>query len=123
MDYKEVQKKGGQVMNDVLKTAQEKGKKVIEKVTQVTQKNASEVTEEAIILAVDQAINVMQIAGQRVREREIPTENVSLQVSVNIVGLVELKMWADVPKLTEVEEVISNSAGNSRLSVSQDEAR
>jgi hypothetical protein len=123
MDYKEVQKKGRQVMNDVLKTAQEKGKKVIEKVTQVTQKNASEVTEEAIILAVDQAINVMQIAGQRVREREIPTENVSLQVSVNIVGLVELKMWADVPKLTEVEEVISNSAGNSRLSVSQDEAR
>ena len=110
-------------MNDVLKTAQEKGKKVIEKVTQVTQKNASEVTEEAIILAVDQAINVMQIAGQRVREREIPTENVSLQVSVNIVGLVELKMWADVPKLTEVEEVISNSVGNSRLSVSQDEAR
>lgn len=118
MDYEEVQKKGKQVMNDVLQTAQEKGKQVIDKVTQVTQKSASEITEEAIILAVDQAIDVMQIAGQRVREREIPTENVSLQVSVNIVGLVELKMWADVPKTTEVEEVISNGTDNSKTSVS-----
>ncbi|MEW5856909.1 MAG: hypothetical protein AB1861_05950 [Cyanobacteriota bacterium] len=106
MDYEEVQKKGKQAINDVLQTAQEKGKQVIDKVTHVTQKNASEITEEAIILAIDQAIDVMQIAGQRVREREIPTEKVSLEVSVNIVGLVELKMCADVPKTTEIEEVI-----------------
>lgn len=98
MDYEEVQKKGKQVMDDLLQTAQEKGKQVIDKVTQFTQNNASEITEEAIILAVDQAIDVMQIAGQRVREREILTEKVSLQVSVNIVSLVELKMWVDVPK-------------------------
>ena len=38
MDYEEVQKKGKQVMNDVLQTAQEQGKKVIDKVTQVTKK-------------------------------------------------------------------------------------
>lgn len=123
MDYEEVQKKGKQVMNDVLQTAQEKGKEVIEKVTKVTQKNTSEITEEAIILAVDQAIDVMQIAGQRVRERDMPTENISLQISVNIVGLVELKMYADVPKTTEIEEVIPNGTGNSKLSVYQDEAR
>ncbi|MBD1805390.1 hypothetical protein H6F98_08000 [Microcoleus sp. FACHB-SPT15] len=123
MDYEEVQKKGKKVMNDVLQTAQEKGKQVIDKVTHITQENASEITEEAIVMAVDQAIDVMQIAGQRVREREIPTENVSLQVSVKILGLVELKMWADVPKATEVEEVISNGTGNSKLSISQDEAR
>jgi hypothetical protein len=123
MDYEEVQKKGKQVMNDVLQTAKEKGKQVIDKVTHVTQENASEITEEAITMAVDQAIDVIQIAGQRVREREIPTENVSLQVSVKIVGLVELKMWADVPKATEVEEVISNGTGNSKPSISQDEAR
>lgn len=123
MDYEEVQKKGKQVMNDVLQTAQEKGKEVIEKVTKVTQKNASEITEEAIILAVDQAIDVMQIAGQRVRERDMPTENISLQISVNIVGLVELKMYANVPKTTEIEEVIPNGTGNSKLSVYQDEAR
>lgn len=123
MDYEEVQKKGKQVMNDVLQTAQEKGKEVIEKVTKVTQKNASEITEEAIILAVDQAIDVMQVAGQRVRERDMPTENISLQISVNIVGLVELKMYADVPKTTEIEEVIPNGTGNSKLSVYQDEAR
>lgn len=123
MDYEEVQKKGKQVMNDVLQTAQEKGKKVIDRVAHITQKNASEITEEAIVMAVDQAIDVIQIAGQRVRERELPTENVSLQVSVNIVGLVELKMWADVPKITEVEEVLSNSTGNSKLSIDQDETR
>lgn len=117
MNYEEVQKKGKQVMNDVLQTAQEKGKQVIDKVTQVTQESASEITEEAIILAVDQAIDVMQIAGKRVREREIPTENVSLQVSVNIVGLVELKMWANVPKETEVKEVIVKGTGNSKTSV------
>jgi len=123
MDYEEVQKKGKKVMNDVLQTAQEKGKEVIDRVAHITQKNASEITEEAIVMAVDQAIDVIQIAGQRVRERELPTENVSLQVSVKIVGLVELKMWADVPKATEVEEIISNSLGNPKSSVSQDEAR
>ena len=123
MDYEEVQKKGKKVMNDVLQTAQEKGKEVIDRVAHITQKNASEITEEAIVMAVDQAIDVIQIAGQRVRERELPTENVSLQVSVKIVGLVELKMWADVPKATEVEEIISNGLGNPKSSVSQDEAR
>ena len=123
MDYEEVQKKGKKVMNDVLQTAQEKGKEVIDRVAHITQKNASEITEEAIVMAVDQAIDVIQIAGQRVRERELPTENVSLQVSVKIVGLVELKMWADLPKATKVEEIISNSLGNPKSSVSQDEAR
>ncbi len=123
MDYEEVQKKGKHVMDDVLQTAQEKGKQVIEKVTQITQKNASELTEEAIVLAVDQAIDVIQIAGQQVRERDMPTENISLQVSVNIVGLVELKMCADVSKITQIEEGIPNDTGNSKLSVYQDEAR
>ena len=123
MDYEEVQKKGKKVMNDVLQTAQEKGKEVIDRVAHITQKNASEITEEAIVMAVDQAIDVIQIAGQRVRERELPTENVSLQVSVKIVGLVELKMWEDLPKATKVEEIISNSLGNPKSSVSQDEAR
>ncbi|MFW5667502.1 MAG: hypothetical protein ACOC2Z_18525, partial [Coleofasciculus sp.] len=55
--------------------------------------------------AVDRAVNVMQIASKRVIEKEIPTENVSLEVSVNVVGLGELKMKADVPKAREFQKL------------------
>ena len=74
------------------------GNRVIDRVASVTQETASDITEEAIVAAVDRAINVIQTASQEIRERKIPTENVALEVSVKIMGVVELKMKADVPK-------------------------
>ena len=103
MDLENIQKKGKQVIDQVANTAQEKGKQVVDQVKNTTQKKASEISEEAIVAAVDQAVNVLQIASQRVREREMPTENVSLEVSVKLVGLGELKMHADVPKAEKVD--------------------
>lgn len=82
-------------MTDAFKA---RGQQVIQQVVATTEETTSELTEEAIITSVDQAINVIQIAGQQVRERNIPTENVALEVSVKIMGVVELKMRADVPK-------------------------
>ncbi len=69
---------------------------IIEQVVSNAQEAASEITTEAIIAAVDRAINVIQIASQEVRERQIPTKNVSLEVRVKIMGAVELKINADV---------------------------
>ncbi len=91
---------------------------VIEQVTSNAQEAASEITTEAIIAAVDRAINVIQIAGQEVRERQIPTENVSLEVSVKIMGVVELKINADVASEKQLDKVIDNDR---RLSSSQEQ--
>ncbi|MDV2994545.1 MAG: hypothetical protein N4J56_004199 [Chroococcidiopsis sp. SAG 2025] len=70
----------------------------------MTQETASDITEEAIVAAVDRAINVIQTASQEIRERQIPTENVALEVSVKIMAVVELKMKADVPKEEQLKE-------------------
>ncbi|WGV25518.1 hypothetical protein [Halotia branconii] len=53
---------------------------------------------------VNQVINVIEIASKRVREREIKTENVTLEVSVQIVGLIELRMQTDVANTEVIEE-------------------
>ncbi|OWY67932.1 hypothetical protein B7486_29090 [cyanobacterium TDX16] len=76
----------------------------MDRVASVTQETASDITEEAIVAAVDRAINVIKTASQEIRERKIPTENVALEVSVKIMGVVELKMKADVPKEEQVKE-------------------
>ncbi|WP_066382663.1 MULTISPECIES: hypothetical protein [unclassified Anabaena] len=90
----------------MLNSAQNKAKEIIQNVVETTQEKTTEITEEAIFQAVDQALNVIEIASKRVRERNIPTEKVSLEVSVNIMGLIELKMQANVPNQEEVKEVI-----------------
>ncbi|NDJ18140.1 hypothetical protein GS601_12710 [Myxacorys almedinensis A] len=87
-------------------SARNGGKKAVEKLAQSTKDKAFDLTEEAILAAVDQALNVVEIAGQRVREREIPTQNVQLEVSVNIAGLAELKMKVSVPETADLEKKI-----------------
>lgn len=82
---------------------------VIEQVASNAQETVSEITTEAIIAAVDRSINVIQIASQEVRKRQIPTENVSLEVSVKIMGAVELKIHADVAPEEQANEVMDNN--------------
>jgi len=105
MDLQNIQEKGKNVVNQVTHTLEEKGQQVKEQVVNATQDKASDLSEEAITTAVDRAVNVMQIASKRVIEKEIPTENVSLEVSVNVGGLGELKMKADVPKAGEFQKL------------------
>jgi hypothetical protein len=105
MNLDDLQKKGKKVAERVSHEVGEKGKQAIDKVTQVTQERVSAITEDAIFAAVDRAIDVIEIASQRIQEREIPTENVALEVSVKITGVAELKIKADVPKSGEVEVV------------------
>ncbi|MEQ9000553.1 MAG: hypothetical protein RID53_29135 [Coleofasciculus sp. B1-GNL1-01] len=105
MDLQNLQEKGKNVVNQVTNTLEEKGQQVKEQITNTTQDKASELSEEAITTAVDRAVNVMQIASKRVIEKDIPTENVSLEVSVNVMGLGQLKMKTDVPKAGEFQEV------------------
>ncbi|MBH8554473.1 hypothetical protein I8751_19320 [Nostocaceae cyanobacterium CENA357] len=92
-----------------------KGKKFFTQAASTTQEKASEITEEAIFTAVDQAINVIEIASKRVRQRDIPTEKVTLEVSVKIVGLIELRMRADVANTEEAKEVILDVTHNPHL--------
>jgi hypothetical protein len=99
-----------QVLDRARRFFQAGGNRVIEQLASTTQETASEVTEEAIIAAVDRAINVIQTASQEVRERKIPTENVALEVSVKIMGVVELKMKADVPKEEQLKENIKSNS-------------
>ncbi|WP_446416679.1 hypothetical protein [Coleofasciculus sp.] len=105
MDLQNLQQKGKNAVNQVTNTLKKKGQQVKEQVVNATQNKASELSEEAITTAVDRAVNVMQIASKRVIEKDIPTENVSLEVSVNVVGLGELKMTADVPKAGEFQKL------------------
>ncbi len=105
MDLQNLQEKGKNVVDQVTHTLEEKGQQVKEKVVNVTQDKAAELSEDAITAAVDRAINVMQIASKRVIEKDIPTENVSLEVTVNVIGLGKLKMKADVPKAEEFKNL------------------
>jgi hypothetical protein len=97
MDFNKIPQQSKQATEDLIDNVKKKGKEVVDSISEVTKNKAEDITEEAIIAAVDKAINVIEIASQRVREREIPTENVSLEVNLKIVGLVELKMRANVP--------------------------
>lgn len=112
----QLQHKSKQLLAKVKQIFPAKGR-VIEQLTSNAQEAASEITTEAIIAAVDRAINVIQIASQEVRERQIPTENVSLEVSVKIMGVVELKINADVAPEKQLDKVIDD---DHKLSPSQD---
>lgn len=98
MMLQQLQNRSKQVFAQAHRVFQGKGQQVIEQVASTAQEATSELTEEAIVAAVDRAIDVIQTASKEVRERKIPTENVALEVSVKIMGVVELKIKADVPK-------------------------
>lgn len=105
MNIENLSKRTQKVVNQAADTVEKQGKKVVNRISNLTEQTASEVTEEAIITAVDKALDVMRVAGQRVRDREMKAENVALEVNVSIVNVVELKIKADVPRGDEVEDI------------------
>ena len=77
------------------------GKQVAEKVSKITEGKTEELTEETIQTAVDRALDVMQIAGDRVKEKNINGERVTLEIDVEILGVTRLKIKTDVPGKNE----------------------
>ena len=101
-------RKNKQVMTSIAHAFKTRGQQVIYQVAETTQEKTSKITEEAIDVAVDQAIHVIQTASQRVRESRIPTENVKLEVSIKVVNLAEVKMQVEVPTREELADANSN---------------
>lgn len=87
-------------------STQDAGKEQAGKIVQITKEKASDIAEETILAAVDQALNVIETASQQIRAREIPTQNVQLEVSVSIANLAELKIKVDVPEEGDLQKIL-----------------
>ena len=74
------------LVEKVAEKVEQTGTEVISKVSRIADGRVSNITEEAIHAAVDQAINVLEVAGDKVREKRLDAERVSLQVEVGISG-------------------------------------
>lgn len=93
-------------MNQVTDAVEKTGKKVVNQVSNITDGKAEEITEDAIQTAVDQALDVLLVAGQRVREKKIDGERVTLEVGVGVVNVAHLKITTDVPGKDSVEKSV-----------------
>ena len=105
MDMKDISQGSKNLMNQVTNAVEKTGKKVVNQVSNITDGKAEEITEDAIQAAVDQALDVLQVAGQRVREKNVNGERVTLEVGVGVVNVAHLKITTDVAGKDEVEEV------------------
>ena len=105
MNLENVPEQGKKLMNQVTDAVEKTGKKVANQVSNLTNGQAEEVTEEAIQIAVDKALDVMQIAGERVREKNINGERVTLEIDVEVVSVARLKITTDVPGKNSTDEV------------------
>ncbi|BAY82435.1 hypothetical protein NIES267_19150 [Calothrix parasitica NIES-267] len=107
MDLNNISKQSKKVAEDVIDNVKKKSKQVAENISEVTQNKAEDITEEAIVTTVDKAIEIIETASQRVKEKQLTAENVSLEVSLKIAGIAELKMRAHVPTSSgEKSEII-----------------
>ena len=97
MNLDNISQESQKLVNRVSNAVEQTGQKVAHQVTNITNGKAEEVTEEAIQTAVDQAIDIIQIAGERVREKNINGERVTLEVGVGVVNVAHLKITTDVP--------------------------
>lgn len=115
MKLTNLQEQGKSLINHVVKAVRSRSNNTIDKAVNTTQEKAADITEEAIKLAVDQVINVIETVGKQVRSREIPTENISLEVSADIIGVIKLTMRANIPKSSEVKEIIVDVNDNCQI--------
>ena len=102
---KDISQGSKKIMNQVTNAVEKTGKKVASQVSNITDGKAEEITEDAIQAAVDQALDILQVAGQKVREKNINGERVTIEVGVGVVNVAHLKITTDVPGKDGVEEV------------------
>lgn len=97
MDFKNIPQQSEKLIGRMTNAVEKTGKKVASEVSHLTNSNPEEVTEEAIQTAVDKAIDVLKIAEQKVREKNINSDTVTLEVGVNVVNIAQLKITTNVP--------------------------
>lgn len=105
MSLENIPQSSQKLMNQVTNAVEKTGKKVADRVSNLTNGQAEEITEEAIQTAVDQALDVIQVAGERVRAKDIDAERVTLKVGIGIVNVAHLQIIADVPGKNGTQEV------------------
>lgn len=88
-------------MNQVTNAVEKAGKEVANQVSNLTEGQTKEATEEAIQTAVDKALDVLQVAGDQVRAKDMNAERVTLQVGVGIPNVAQLEISTDVPSKSE----------------------
>ncbi len=91
-------------MNKVTNAVEKAGGDVASTVSNMTG-GAEEATEEAIQTAVDQALDILKVAGDQVRAKQMNTERVKLEVGVGIVNVAHLKITTDVPSEENAEAI------------------
>ena len=94
---KDISQGSKKIVNQVTDAVEKTGKKVASQVSNITDGKAEEITEDAIQAAVDQALDILQVAGQKVREKNINGERVTIEVGVGVVNVAHLKITTDVP--------------------------
>jgi len=105
MNLDNIPQESQKLMNQVTNAVEKTGKKVANQVSNLTNGQAEEVTEDAIQAAVDQALDVIQVAGDRVREKNVNAERVTLEVGVGVVNVAHLKITTDIPGKNSTDAV------------------
>ncbi|NEP17089.1 MAG: hypothetical protein F6J97_09290 [Leptolyngbya sp. SIO4C1] len=98
-----IPQKGQEFVNKVTDAIEKAGTEVADQVSHMTGNQPEEITEEAIHAAIDQALDVLQVAGDKVRQKELDAERVRLEVSIGISGIAHLSIKTDVPNEENVE--------------------
>lgn len=94
----QITQQGRDVVDKVTKAVEKTGKQVAKGVSQLTGGRLEDATEELIQASVDKALDILQVAGDQVREKGIDAERVSLQVGVSIAGVAHLTITTNVPE-------------------------
>ena len=97
MNLDNIPEQSKEIMDKVANAVEKTGEKVATQVSNITDGKAEEVTSEAIQAAVDQAVDVLEVASKKVREKEINGERVTIHVAVGILNVAELRITTDVP--------------------------
>lgn len=101
MNPENLSQQSKKLMNQVTNAVEKTGKKVATQVSNITDGKAEELTEEAIQGAVDQALDMVEIATKKVQERELDGERVTLEIGVGVVNVAHIKIITDVPGKNE----------------------
>lgn len=74
---------------------QKLGQQAAGQASQVSQ-GASDLAEQAIQSTIDQGIHIVQTVAEKIRNSQIPVNNVTIQAHINV-GVVQLSMVLNVP--------------------------
>lgn len=105
MDLENIPQQSQKILDRVSNEVEKAGQKVANKVSHLAEGKGEEVTEEAIHTAIDQALNIIQVASEKVREKEINGERVTLEVGVQVLNVAHLKIITDVAENNPDREV------------------